>query len=60
MTPQSKNALLTQVIKHSSDKELERIIQRVRAELARRLNAAIDHDAVKRAEARMPRNWRDD
>ncbi len=36
MTPRSKDALLTQVIKHSSDKELEGIIRPVEAELERR------------------------
>jgi hypothetical protein len=40
MTPQSKNALLTQVIKHSSDTELEMIIKRVQTELTRRRRTA--------------------
>jgi hypothetical protein len=31
MTPQSKNALLTQVIKNSSNIELEKIIERIQA-----------------------------
>lgn len=60
MTSQSNNAMLSQVIKHSTDAELEEIVEHIRSELRRRLDASIDHEAVKRFEARMPRNWRDD
>ncbi len=59
MTLRSKNALLTQVIKHSSDKELERIIERLQCELQQRRAIAVDDEALKRAEQRLPRNWHD-